>query len=181
MEAFVIDGGDGDRIDTVRVAIEIALVPVRSTIAAGKDENGSFAAAASVDTVDNGFCDEDGWTLHRSAIVGRSPTTAVYGHVLEAKVEGCSFVDIGDGAREDADTSYFGIVCDTNTAIVVLAGGYLTGAASTVMIIEQFWGWEVFVVVEIMRVVGVLEFNKYGVGKGAEKIRTKFAFKSSAL
>lgn len=77
MKAFVIDGGYGDGIDAIRVSIEIALVSMGSAIAAGKDEHGSFARPALVDTVEHSARDEDIWALHSTAIIRGSPTAAV--------------------------------------------------------------------------------------------------------
>lgn len=100
-------------------------------------------------------------------IVWRSPTARVDGHVLEAVVERSSLVYIRDCAGKDADPRDFGFIGDTDTACGVLSSGDLTRTPRTVCIVGQLGRRQRFVIIEVVRIIGVLG-RKFG--KSAARI-----------
>ena len=108
----------------------------------------------------------------------RAPAAAVDRDVLVAVVERSGFVDVGDGSGKDAHAGDFGLVCDAKAAGAVLARGDLAGASGTVVIVGEFGGGEVFVVVEVVRVVCVLSRVLVRYLRCIRFARTKFSFKS---
>jgi len=94
MKAFEVDCGDCDRVDAVRVSVEITLVTARSPIAAGEYKNRTLSTPPIIDTIDNGFLDEETWAFHRHTVIRRSPATAVDGNILKTIIECCCLIRI---------------------------------------------------------------------------------------
>jgi hypothetical protein len=150
MEAFEIDGGNCDGINAIRVAVEIALVTMRSTIATGKDENGPPAITTILNTIQYCTLDEIAWGFHRSAIIWRTPGTAINRCIVVLEVESGGLIDVRDGPREDADACDFGIVCDSHAADVIFHCTNLASTARPVVVIGKLRCGEVLVVIVIM-------------------------------
>ena len=138
MEALVVHGRYSYRIDAIRIAVEVALVPVRSTISTSKDEDRTFPSTAIVDAVYNSLLDQIVRSFHGLSVVWRPPAAAVDRNVLESVIESSCFVDVCYRAREDADACNLRIIGDANSTYVVLLGSDLSSASGTVMIIEVF-------------------------------------------
>ncbi len=156
MKAFIIYCGNCDGINAIRVPVEIALVTMHSTIAAGKDKNGSPSSTTILDAIQYSALDEIAWTLHGPAIIRRTPGTAINRSVVVLVVECGSLIDVCDGPGEDADACDFGIVCDAHAADVILHCADLASTARPVVIIGKFGCRELFVVIVVMRAVSPL-------------------------
>lgn len=165
MEAFVVDGSDSNREYTVRVAVEVALVPASSAITTGEDENRALSTPTLLDSVDHSLLDEIPRSFHRPAVIGRTPATRVDRSVLIVVVERSGLVDVGDRTREDAYTSDLGIVRDANSTYVVLDGGNLTRATSAMVVIEEDWSRQVGMIVVVVRTIRVLHTCQESAGK----------------
>jgi len=155
----MVNGGNGDGIDAVRITVKVALVIMGCAVSTRVNENGAFPTTPVGDTVHDGFFDKITGSVHRLAVIGRSPTTAVDRGFLEAEVKRGGLVDVRDGSRQYPNSSDFGVPGDTHTAHIVFTGTDLTCAASPVMVIKQFGGREVCVVVEVVRALGPLLFR----------------------
>jgi hypothetical protein len=94
MEALVVDCGYGNRVDAVRVPVEVALITICRSISTGKNENGSLPTSPIVDAIHNSFLDEVAWTFHRLAIIRGAPTAGIYGDILEAVIESSCFINV---------------------------------------------------------------------------------------
>lgn len=94
MEAFKINCGDCDGINAIRVAIEIALVTMRSTVATGKDENGPPATTTILDTIQYCALDQIAWAFHGPAIIRRPPGTAINRCIVVLEVECGGLVEV---------------------------------------------------------------------------------------
>ena len=57
METHIINGRDGDRVDTVGVAIEVALISVVSAVATSENINRTLPSTTVIDSVDESFLD----------------------------------------------------------------------------------------------------------------------------
>ncbi len=53
MKSHVVDGRYSDRIDAVRIAVEIALVAMICTVAASENKDRAFAVSTLVDTINH--------------------------------------------------------------------------------------------------------------------------------
>lgn len=160
MQAFEINCSNCDGINAIRVAIEIALVTMCSTIAAGKDENGSPAITTILDTIQYSTLDEIAWALHGHAVIRRTPGTAINRGIVVLVVERGGLIDVCDGPGEDADACDFGIVCNTHAANVIFHCANLASTACPVVVIGKLWCREIFVVIVIMRAVSPLQSQK---------------------
>src|SRR5690242_18238628 len=140
-----------DAVDAIRVAVKVAVVIARCTVACRKDVDGALAATSLLYSCHHGFLDQNSWCLHRLAIVWRAPRAGVDVVLLHFIVDSQRFVHIGNLSRKDAYTRYFCIVCQTNSTDVVLPGCNLSSASRAVSVIGELWCWEVFVIVEIVR------------------------------
>jgi hypothetical protein len=156
MKPLVVDSCNRDGIYAVRVAVKVTLVTVGCAVPTRINEDGAFSATPVGDPIHDGFFDKVTGGLHRLSVIRRSPATTKDRGFLEAKIERGSFINVGDGSREYSNPSYFGIPSDTNTTYIILNGPNLTCATSSVVIVKQFGGREVFVVIEIMRTLGPL-------------------------
>jgi hypothetical protein len=156
MKALMVDSGDSNGIDAVRIPIKVTLVITGCTVSTRVNENGAFPPTAIGDTVHDGLLDKVTGCLHRLPIIGGSPTTAVDRGFLEAEVERGGLINVGDGSRQYPNTRDFGVPGNTHTAYIVFNSADLARTASSMMIIKQFGGREVFVVVEIVRTLGPL-------------------------
>lgn len=87
VEAFAVDGADGDRHEAVGVAVEVALIVVGAPVPARKDVDAALAGPPVLDAVKHRLDDETTGSLHRLAVVGRAPAARVDGVRLEAVVE----------------------------------------------------------------------------------------------
>jgi hypothetical protein len=160
VEAFEINGGNCNGINAIRVAVEIALVTMCSTIATGKDEKGPLALTTILDTIQYSTLDEIAWALHGPAIIRRTPGTAINRGIVVLVVECGGLIDVCDGPGEDADACDFGIVCDAHAANVIFHCADLASTACAVVVIGKLWCGELFVVIVIMRAVGPLPSRK---------------------
>jgi len=156
MKTLMVDGRDGDRIDAVRITVKVTLVVVGCTISTRVNENRAFPTASIGDTVHDGLFYEIAGRFHRFSVIGRSPAAAKDRGFLEAEVERRGLVDVGNGSRQYPNASNFGVPGNTHTACVIFNGTNLACATSSVVVIKQFGGREVFVVVEIVRALGPL-------------------------
>jgi hypothetical protein len=157
MKTFVIDRGDSNRVDAVRISVKVALITARSAIAASKYEDRTLSTPPVVDTVDDGFLDEKTWTFHRLAVIRRSPATAVDGNILKTIVESRCLVYIRYRARKNANTCDLGLISYTYATGSVLPSSDLPSTASSVMIVEFFRCRETLVVIKIIRVICILD------------------------
>jgi hypothetical protein len=151
MEAFKINCGNCDGINAIRVAVEIALVTMRSTIATGKDINGPPAITTILDTVQYCTLDEIAWALHGPSVIRRAPGTAINGSIVVLVVECGGLIDVGDSPREDADACDFRSVCDAHAADVVLHRANLASTARPVVVIRKLGCRKILVVIVIIR------------------------------
>lgn len=156
MHAFMIHSRHSDRIDTIRVAIEITLIPGRGAIPTRKHENGSFSSPALIDPVEHGFLYEMRGASHGPPVIRRTPAAAVNRHVLVSIVERCSLVGVGYTPGEDSDAGDFRVVGNPDAASGVFDCGDLACAACTVGVIEEFGCRKVLVVIVVIRIVGIL-------------------------
>lgn len=150
MQALVVNGRHGDRIYGVCIAVEITLVTTSSTVPTCEDIDRALSTTAIVDSVENSLFYDVRWAFHGFAVVGGTPTAAVNGDILEAIIQGGCLVRIGDGSRENAHTGNFGFVCNAKTTSTILASRDLTGAARAMMVVAEFWGGQVLVVIEVV-------------------------------
>lgn len=160
MEAFEIDCGDCNGINAICVAVEIALVTMSSTIAAGKDEQGTLAITTILDTIQYSTLDEVAWALHGPAVIWRTPGAAIYGGIVVLVVECGGLIYVCDGPREDADTCDFGIVCDAHATDVIFHCTDLASTACPVVVIGKLWCRELFMVIVVMRAISPLPSRK---------------------
>lgn len=160
MEAFEINCGNCDGINAIRVAVEIALVTMCSTIATGKDEKGSSATTTILDTIQYSTLDEITWALHGPAVIRRTPRTTINRGIVVLVIECGGLIDVRDGPGEDADACDFGIVCDAHAADVIFHCADLASTACPVVVIGKLWCRELFVVIVIMRAVSPLPSRK---------------------
>lgn len=151
MEAFVVDCGNCDGINAIRVAVEIALVTMRSTIATGKDENGPLAITTILNTIQYCTLDEIAWGFHGPAVIRRTPGTAINRCIVVREVECGGLINVRDGPGEDADTCDFGIVCNSHAADVIFHCANLASTPRPVVVIGKLRCGKVLVVVVIMR------------------------------
>jgi hypothetical protein len=156
VEAFVINCGDCDGVNAIRVAIEVALVTMCSTIATCKDENGSPTTTTILDAVQYSTFDEIAWALHGPAVIRRTPGAAINRGIVVSVVECGGLIDVCDGPGEDADACDFGVVCDAHTADVIFHCTDLASTACPVIVFGKLWCREVFMVIVIMRAVSPL-------------------------
>lgn len=150
MKTLMVYRCDRDGIDAVRITVEVTLVIMGCAVSTRIDENGAFPATSVGDAVYDSFFDEITRRFHRLSVIGRSPAAAVDRSFLEAEVEGRGLVNVGNGSRQYPNASYFGVPGDTYTACVIFNSTDLACTAGSVVVIKQFWGREVFVVVEIV-------------------------------
>lgn len=155
----MIDCPHRNRIDTVRVTIEITLITVSCAVSTRVNENRAFPATSVGDAIHESFFDEITRRLHRLPVVKRSPAAAIDRGFLEPEVESSGFVNFGNRSREYPNASDFGIPSNAYTARVIFNGTDLACTASSVMIVKQFGERKVFVVVKIMRALGPLLFR----------------------
>ena len=73
MLADSIDRSDRDAIDTVGVAIKIAVVLTSSAIASGEHEDATKTTSTILNTVLDRLFDQHAWRIHGLTVVGRSP------------------------------------------------------------------------------------------------------------
>ena len=64
MKTLMIDSGDGDRIDTVRITVKVALVVMGCTVSTGVNKNGAFPATSIGDAVHDGLFNKISGCLH---------------------------------------------------------------------------------------------------------------------
>ena len=151
MEAFKINCGNCDGINAIRVAVEIALVTMCSTIATGKDINGSPAITTVLDTIQYCTLDEIAWAFHGPSVIWRTPGTAINGSIVVLVVECGGLIDVGDRPREDADACDFRSVCDAHAADVILHRANLASTTRPVVVIGKLGCRKVLVVIVIIR------------------------------
>jgi len=156
MEAFKINCGNCDGINAIRIAVEIALVTMRRTIATGKDENGSPPITTILDTIQYCTLDEIAWGLHRPAVIRWTPGTAINRGIVVLVVECGGLIDVCDGPRKDANAGDFGIVCDAHAADVIFHCADLASTARPVVVIRKLGCRELFVVIVVIRAVSPL-------------------------
>ena len=156
MKTLMVNGGDGDRIDAVRITIKVTLVVMDCSVSTRVNKNGAFPTTPVRDTVHDGFLNEITGSFHCLAIIWRSPATAVDRGFLEAEVKSGGLVNIGDWPRQYPNSSDFGVPGDTHATCIIFTSTDLACAASPVMVVKQFGGGEVFVVIEVVRALGPL-------------------------
>ena len=135
MKAHVVDSGDSNREDTVRIAVEVALVVRPTAVTAGKHEDRAFACSAVLDTVHHSLPDQIVRALHGSATIWGTPTAGVDRRILVVVVQGRCFIDIGNRSGQNTDTGDLGFVCNTDSAHIVLDCGYLSPASRTMVVV----------------------------------------------
>lgn len=94
METFRVNRRYCNRIDAVRVSVEVALITVCCPISTRKYKDGTLPISPIIDTIHNSLLDKVPWTFHRLTIVWRTPAAAVDGHVLEAVIKSSRFIDV---------------------------------------------------------------------------------------
>ena len=161
MKTLVVNGGDGDGIDAVRITVEVTLVVMECTVSTRVNKNGAFPTTPVDDTVDDGFFNEITGSFHRPAIIWRSPAAAVDRGFLEAEVKSGGFVNIGDGSRQYPNSRNFGVPGDAHATYIIFNSADLASAASPVMVIKQFGGGEVCMSIKVVRALGPLSFPSH--------------------
>lgn len=156
MEALVIYGRNGDGVDTVGIAVKIALVIGHGAIAAGEDEYGPFAVSSVLYAVEEGPVNDVAWTFHGLAVIRGAPTAGEDVDILEAVVECRCLVNIGDWAGENAHACHLCFVGKADTADVILRSRDLAGAAGAVAVVGKDGLGEGRVIVEVVGMLGVL-------------------------
>jgi len=156
MKTLVVNGGDGDGIDAVRITVKVTLVVMDCSVSTRVNKNGTFPTSPVRDTVHDGFLNEVTGSFHRLAIIWRSPTTAVDRGFLEAEVKSGGLINVGNGPRQYPDSSDFGVPGDAHATCIIFTSTDLAGAASPVMVVKELGGGEVFVVIEVVRALGPL-------------------------
>ena len=86
MKALVVERGDRDRVYAVRVTVEIALVPITTSISAGKDEDRAQTLPPVLHAVNDRLLNEIPWRLHGSSVIWGPPTAREDRRVLVAEV-----------------------------------------------------------------------------------------------
>lgn len=137
METLAVDGANGDAHEAVRVAVKVALVVDRAAVSAREDKDGPLALATVLDAVDHGLDDEPAWSLHRLAVIRRSPRARIDVVRLVAVVERRGFVGVRDGGGQDPDAGDASAVGNTDSADIVLDCGDLACAAGPVQVIGE--------------------------------------------
>ena len=94
MKTHVINGRDGDRVDTVGVAIKVALISVVSAVATSENINRTLPSTTVIDSVHESLLNQIIWPFHRLAIIWRAPTATVDRNILEAVIEGGRFISV---------------------------------------------------------------------------------------
>lgn len=156
MEALVIYGRNGDGVDTVGIAVKVALVTGHGAIATGEDEYGPFSVSSVLYAVEEGLVNDVAWTFHGLAVIWGPPTAGVNVDILEAVVECRGLVNVGDWARENAHACYLCFIGKADTADVILRSRDLAGAAGAVAVIGKDGFREGSVIVEVVGMLGVL-------------------------
>ena len=159
METLVINAGDGNGIDAVRITVKVTLVLMDCSVSTRVNENGAFPTTPVGDTVHDGFFNEITGGFHCPTIIWGSPATAVDRGFLEAEVKSSGLVNIGDGRRQYPDSRDFGVPGDAHATCIIFNSTDLAGAASPVMVVKQFGGREVLVPIEVVRALGPLSFR----------------------
>ena len=159
MKTLMVDGCNCDGINTVRVAIKVTLVFMGCAVPASVNKNRAFPATSIGDTVNDGLFNEIAGCLHRLSVVGRSPAATKDRSFLETKVERRGLVNVGNRPRQYPNASDFGVPGNTHTACVIFNSTDLACTASSMVVIKQFGGREVFMVVEIVRALSPLLFR----------------------
>lgn len=157
MKALVVDCRNCHGINTISVAVEVALIPVRSTIATGKYKDRALSASSVVNAVNNSLVNEISRTLHRPSIVWRTPTAAVNGNILEPIIESSRFINVGNGAGKNTNTRNLGFISYANAASIIFSSCYLAGASCAMVVVKVFGCWQGFMIIEVVRVVRILK------------------------
>ena len=150
MEAFIINCGNCDGKNAICVAVEIALVTMRGTIATGKNINGTLAITTILDTIQYCTLDEIAWAFHGPSVIWWTPGTAINGCIVVLIVERGGLIDVGYGPREDADACNFRSVCDAHPTDVILHGANLASATRPMVVIGELGRGKVFMVIVII-------------------------------
>ena len=126
-------------------------------LATGKDKDRALSTSSIDDAINHGFLDQITRTFHGPAIIRRSPATAVDGSILISVVQRSGFIHVRDWTREYTNARHFRVICDTDSANIILDCGNLTSATSSVVIVEKNWFWKVDMIIEVIRVFRILE------------------------
>ena len=73
MLIILIDGADCDAVDTVGIAIKVAVVVASCAITCGEDVDGAFATTTFLDGSHHSFLDKKSRSLHSPSIIRRAP------------------------------------------------------------------------------------------------------------
>jgi hypothetical protein len=150
MLVVFVDSADRDAVNTVGVAIEVAVVITGCTVASSEDVYGTLATAPLLNCSNHGFLDKNTRGLHSLTIVRWAPRARVDEVLLHLVVDGQRLINVTNVARENAHTRDLRIVRQTNTAGIVLSCRNLSGASSAVSIIGKLWRRELLVVVVVV-------------------------------
>jgi hypothetical protein len=158
VKTLMVYGRDCDGIDAVRVAIEVTLVLMSCTVPARVDEDRTLAATPVGYAIHDGFFDKVTGCLHRFSVVGRSPAAAINRSFLEAEIKGGSFIDVGNGSRQDSNPGNPRVPGDAHATYIIFNSTNLACTTSSMVVVKEFGEGEVFMVVEIMRTLSPLSF-----------------------
>ena len=152
----MVYGCDCDGIDTIRVAVKVTLVFMGCAVPTSVNKNRASPTTSIGDTVNDGLFDKIAGCFHRLSVIWRSPAATEDRGFLEAEVERRGLVNVGNRPRQYTNASDFGVPSNTHTACIIFNSTNLACAASSVVVIKQFRGREVFMVVEIVRALSPL-------------------------
>ena len=138
MLTLVVDSRDRDRIDTIRIPIEVALVPLVPSVSSRKDEHRPLPSPPFVDTIQHGLPNDIGRTLHLGTVISGTPAAAVERYVLVTVVERDGFVCGGNATRENTNTRDLGLIGDTNPTSLIFDPSDLACAASPMVVALLF-------------------------------------------
>ncbi|KXT14975.1 hypothetical protein AC579_7736 [Pseudocercospora musae] len=141
MQTFAIDTSDTNGVDTVRVAIEVAVVVCGSSISDGEDEYTAKTRATLLDAFQHGSSDENAWCFHGLAIIRWPPRARIDLCLLVCICHGFCFVDVRDDLAENTYASDSCLVCDANTTDIVPHSSNLSCTSCSMAVVCQTWLW----------------------------------------
>lgn len=135
MQPFSIQCSDRNRHQAIGIPVEITLIIVRSSITRRKDVNAPFSPSTILYSIHHRLDDQSTRRFHRSTIIRRSPRTRINRVGLKTVVQSSCFIGVGNRSRENSDSCDTGFMSDSDSTDVVLEGGDLSSATSTVLIV----------------------------------------------
>lgn len=156
MLTLSVNRANSDAVNGVCVAVKVAVVIVRGTIATGKDVDGSLSATALLDALKHSTLNKNTRRVHGSTVVWRAPGAGVDVVVLVVVGHRDSLVGIRNQLAQNTDTRDLGIVGHSDTADVVLGRRHFTSAPGAVLVVAERGLGLFAVVVEVVGTGGVV-------------------------